>query len=149
LVKRFNGFALDTGGAPDAVGVVDASIRWGGVGVQAEIDHRGGRDEFAIAHRLQPLEFMQRAMDRVSERAFVPPQVGEYDDGGFQHAARLQHRIAQIEVLFSGFDLLEVRSAATRSLDRAGIRMIEVSIVTVSAERAASTRSRAFSIARS
>jgi hypothetical protein len=43
--------------------------------VEVEIDYLRGGDDFAAAHRLQPLEFMQRAMERVRKRAFVAQQI--------------------------------------------------------------------------
>ena len=75
--------------------------------MEVEVDHLRGGDDFAAAHRLEPLEFMQGAMERVRKRALVAPEVGEDDHGGFQHAARLEDRIAYIETGFLVFDLLK------------------------------------------
>jgi hypothetical protein len=72
-----------------------------------EIDGRGGGDDFAAAHGLKALEFMQGAMETVDEGAFVTPQVGEDDEGGFEDAARIEDRIAHIEVGFLVFDIAE------------------------------------------
>ena len=57
---------------------------------------------------------MQGAMEGVGERALVTPQVGKHDDRGFEHAARLEHRVAQVEPGFLVFDVPQILFASTR-----------------------------------